>query len=193
MTIKTYKDVKTLDAAIATCHANFASVKNEIQDVLIGIVSHAAGKGNGNVSRAKVLIDGFGDGLNAGALVEWFAIVGIMFDDEGTVSLNKKLLNSDNFTKAKNTKWFDLKKQNPYKGFDLKEQLIKLLKQAETASHKDGDDAKLVSIDADLLKKVEALVPAADRPKKKASNKPASAAGTATREKSTGGNKKQAA
>ena len=185
MTIKynTFKNVAELDKSIDQVILGASNLKKLIQIVSVGIVSHAAGKGNGNVTRAKKLVDGLGAGIKQDSLIEWFAQVGITFDDEGNVSLDRNKLTTENFNVIKAKHWYEYKKVNPYKGFDLKQKLNALLKQAYQADVKTGEDAELVHIDHMLLKKIEELVPLSERPKKPSKDVPLSAVGKDTKAK----------
>lgn len=173
MSIITFKTVKDLDAAIAKIIVDSKTQRDMIQNIAVGIVSHAALKGSGNVTRAKTLVDGLGEGVRCDSLVEWFKIVGINFSDEGEVSLDRELFTADNMDKAKNKTWYTAKKAVVYKGFDLKAMLISQLKQAYKAAvdaKKDEAKAALVLMtDAELTAfetYVRTQVKAADLPKK---------------------------
>ena len=125
----TYSNVKALDTAITTVCNNSGNLKKEIQSVGIGIVAFAAGKGSGNVTRAKTLVDGLGDGVRRDSLVAWFSLVGINFDEEGNVSLDKTMLVVENMDTLKAMDWSSAKPApNPYKSSTYGEQLAKALK-----------------------------------------------------------------
>jgi len=169
----TFKTVKQLDTAIDQIIVGARNQREMIQHIAIGIVAHAAGKGSGNVTRAKKLVDGLGDGVRRDSLVAWFAITGIMFDEQGEVSLNRDLLIPACFTEAKRRNWWEVKKApSPYKGFDFKAMLIKQLKQAYQASEaaKDAEKADKIQMTDKELKALEQFVQsqvgAADMPKK---------------------------
>lgn len=175
--MKTFNDVKALDTAISQVILGAQNLKALVHEVSVGIVAHAAGKGNGNVTRAKTLVDGLGAGFKQDSLIAWFAGVGINFNEEGEVSLDRKLMTPENFTVLKSKPWYEFKKVNPYQGFDLNAKLNALLKGAYKAETMEGEEASLVKIDPELLRKLEALVPVSERPKKPVSNKPLTAVG----------------
>ncbi len=156
----TFKTVKQLDTAINQIIVGAKNQREMIQQIAIGIVSHAAGKGSGNVTRAKKLVDGLGNGVRCDSLVQWFAKVGINFDEEGNVSLDKEMLTVENFNDAKAVMWCDVKKATPYKGFDFKAALVKQLKQAYQAREKaqDAEVASIVHMTAAELKALEQFV-----------------------------------
>lgn len=156
----TFKTVKQLDTAIDQIIVGAKNQREMIQQIAIGIVSHAAGKGSGNVTRAKKLVDGLGNGVRCDSLVQWFAKVGINFDEEGNVSLDRDMLTTENFNEAKGVMWCDVKKATPYKGFDFKAALVKQLKQAYQASEKakDTECADKVHMTAAELKALEQFV-----------------------------------
>lgn len=156
----TFKTVKDLDSAISQIIVGAKNQREMIQCIAVGIVSHAALKGSGNVTRAKTLVDGLGDGVRCDSLVAWFAIVGINFDEEGNVSLDRALLNAENMNTAKGKPWFEVKKATPYKGFDFKEQLVRQLKAAYKATTLalEVENADKVHMTASELKALEAFV-----------------------------------
>lgn len=177
MKYTTFKTVAELDKSIDQVILGASNLKKLIQIVAVGIVSHASGKGNGNVTRAKKLVDGLGAGIKQDSLIEWFSVVGINFDDEGNVSFDKSKATPENFNVIKAKHWYEYKKTNPYKGFDLKAKVHAMLKQAYQAEAKTGAEAELVKIDPALLKQLEALVPISERPKKPVKDKPLTAVG----------------
>ena len=190
MSIITFKTVKDLDKAISQIIVDSKTQRDMIQNIAVGIVSHAALKGNGNVTRAKTLVDGLGEGVRCDSLVEWFSIVGITFSDEGEVSLDRELLTSENMEKAKGTFWYQAKKAVVYKVFDLKAMLAAQLKQAYKAANDakaDPEKAALVLMSEAELTAFEAYVrtqvKGADLPKKPDSLKALKGAPTATGKK----------
>jgi hypothetical protein len=156
----TFATVKQLDTAIDQIIVGAKNQRDMIQQIAIAIVSHASGKGSGNVTRAKKLVDGLGTGVRCDSLVQWFALVGINFDDEGNVSLDKTMLTPENFNDAKAKPWSEVKKANVYKGFDYKDALVAQLKKAYIASEKakDAEVASIVQMTAVELKALEAFV-----------------------------------
>lgn len=179
LTYVNFADFAAMDKELNLTLKQAGTIRNRIQVLAVGIVSFAALKGNYNVTRAKTLVDGL-VGFKQDALIEFFSVVGINFDAEGNVSCDKSKMTSENMTKLKAKHWYEYKKTNPYAGFDLNEVLAKSLKQAYVAMNKEGDDAKLVHVDADTLAKLEALVPAELRPKKPAMKKASEKASEST-------------
>lgn len=163
MAIKmSFKTVRELDNAIAQIIVGAKNQREMIQAISVGIVSHAAGKGSGNVTRAKTLVDGLGDGVRRDSLVAWFAISGVMFNDEGEVTLKRSELTTANFDNAKGTMWWTVKKApSPYSGYDFKDSLISQLKAAYKAASDaltDAEKAEKVHMDAAELKAFETFV-----------------------------------
>lgn len=179
----TFKTVSDLDNMIDQVILGASNLKKLIQITAVGIVSHASGRGNGNVTRAKKLVDGLGAGIKQDSLIEWFSVVGINFDDEGNVSFDKSKCTVENFNVCKAKHWYEYKKVNPYKGLDFKAEMIKLLKKAYQADAKTGEDAEKVHIDHVLLSEFEKLIPISERPKKPTKDVPLSAVGKTTPEK----------
>lgn len=166
-----FNNVAELDKAIDQVILGANNLKSMIQGVSIGIVAHAATKGNYNVTRAKKLVDGIGAGFKQDSLVAFFAVVGINFDEEGNVSLDKKKLIPENMAKLRAKPWYEYKKENPYKGFKLEDALVSMLKKAYDAEAKlaaGKADASIVSLDQAKLRQIEAMLPADKRPKRPA-------------------------
>lgn len=158
-----FDNVKQLDKAIKQIIIGAKNQREMIQQIAIGIVSHAANRGNGNVSRAKVLVDGLGEGVRCDSLVAWFALVGITFDEEtGKVSLDKSKLTPENFTEAKKVMWFQAKKApNPYKGMTFEDNLVNELKamyKAAAFAAEYPDQSHLVKMTSEQLTTHEAYV-----------------------------------
>lgn len=162
-----FTDFAEMDKELKLTLEAAATVRGRIQVLAVGIVSFAALKGNYNVTRAKTLVDGL-VGFKQDALIEFFSVVGINFDESGAVTCDKSKMTAENMNTLKAKHWYEYKKSNPYAGFDLAAVMAKTLKQAYIAMNKDGDDAELVHVDEIMLAKLEALVPADMRPKKPA-------------------------
>lgn len=140
------KKANSVDKNISLAHKSYDSTKNAVQVAAVSVLHHAYQ--HGDYSKAQVLIDGL-VGLNQAALVEYFVkFGGLIVDEEGNgfSGWKGKDFIRDNMADARQKPWYELKKQSPYKGFDLHDELLKLLKKANAANKrldaaiKQGDD-----------------------------------------------------
>ncbi len=158
---KTFKNTAELDTYVAGTLADAQKLKIRVQIALVGTAIEI--QKHGDWPRANKFIKALGNGLNNNAIVEWCSeYMGLTIDDgaqEFTGWQGADYI-KENFEKAKSVMWFDLKKQNPWKGFDLDAELDKLLKKAAAAQAKLAKDSGLenvVVIDTAKLNKVKLL------------------------------------
>lgn len=181
----TGKNAKGVDALIADAVKSAKTMREKTQVAAVAVLMHAAKCGD--YTKADVLVKGMGQGVHAQALVQWFEVFGGLVivdvkDADGKVVDKKfgqwkgKDFLETQFNKnngPKQTAWWSFHNPKPYGGFDFMDYLRKGLAQADKAMQKindaaeAGDDAEkerlleVVSIDADMLKAVAALVKAA--------------------------------
>ncbi len=125
------KDVKTLDKQISNAIQTANTMKFQVQQAALSIIFHAYT--HKDYSRAQVLVDGLGNGVNCNALVEWFVqFGGLIVDEENKCFGGWKGQDhiKANIEQAKTTMWYDLKVQSPFKGFNLNDEINKLLVKA---------------------------------------------------------------
>lgn len=164
-----YKTINTkdVDTLITSAIKSAGKMKEAVQIAAVSVLMHAAK--HGDYSKAQVLVDGLGDGVHGGALVAWFQKYGgLLIDSESGEGFNGwsgAEYIRDKFSEAKEVHWYTLKKQNPYRGFDLSEALATLLKRAELAEKarkdalaaNDMDKANKIHVDSNLLGKLKAI------------------------------------
>jgi len=131
------KNAKSVDALIQAAVGSGKAMREKVQVAAVAILMHA--EKHGDYTKANELVDGMGDGVNCAGLVEWFKKYGGLVVDEenkcfGGWSGAEYI--RDNFKEAKASGWWELKKQSPWKGFDLEAELEKLLKRAQDANKK---------------------------------------------------------
>lgn len=167
---------KGVDSVIQAAINSAKTMREKVQLAGVAVLMHA--EKHGDYSKAAVLVDGLGNGVNSGALVEWFVEFGGLEIGKAEVDGKKvdtfvgwkgKAYIREKFAEAKCTAWWEFKKQNPYAGFDLADALKKVVKSAEGALAKiddaesEGDDAlaamlrELISVDADTLSALKKL------------------------------------
>jgi hypothetical protein len=142
---------------IQTAITNSNTANESIQIAAVSILSHAAR--TNDYRGANDLVKGLSNGVRKDALVEFFVAHGLIVDNDnpesGFAGYDKdKLKNAETLTHAKTHAWFNAKAaKNPFKGFDLTEQVQRVIKKSETTQKKDLSPAekKLVKIDSDLL------------------------------------------
>ncbi|QQM15446.1 hypothetical protein [Kosakonia virus Kc318] len=161
---KVLKDSRTLQAAI--------------QVVAWGCLRHAVEHKDWTV--ANTLINKFvkelGDGVRKVALVEWFKLAGLTVNEQGDGFSGWKGAEyiTENADELKKKMWWKQKPVNPFKGFDLNDEIKRLIEKAEKqaaakmeaeqgTAKKDAkvatkEDAAKINIDTALLTKLRALV-----------------------------------
>ena len=177
----TGKNAKSVDQLIDAAISSAKTMREKAQVAAVAVLMHA--EKHGDYSKANVLVEGMGQGVQASALVKWFVEFGGLVVDnvEDAEGKTKKAFTGwkgkdyirANFEKAKTTAWWSFHKADPFKGFDFASELGKLLARADKAMSKIDDAAKagdeaekerlleVVSIDADMLRAVAQLVKAA--------------------------------
>lgn len=149
----TGKNAKSVDQLIASAISSVKSMRERVQVASIAVLIHA--EKTGDYRKAQDLIDGLGNGVNQAALVEFFVKYGGLQVDEEEGGFNGWKgadYIRDNFQAAKAQAWWELKKQSPYKGFDLNEEIGKLIKRARAANDK-LEDAEAQGIE-DVISKI---------------------------------------
>lgn len=151
--------VKVQDSAIRAAN----SARNKIQLALVATVHHLAQ--HHDVRMARRLVDGLGDTVRGKALVEFLTKFGHLRVGEVTEERDGKNVvvttfvtikgNADEHNASvretweacKETMWWTLKQENPYKGFSLNDALKSVIKQAKAAQSKAAEGADNVSLD----------------------------------------------
>ncbi|HDC4630221.1 hypothetical protein NOX27_24740 [Enterobacter kobei] len=135
-----FKDAAALDKAIEATVKKAHSLRNEIQNVAVGIILHAYH--HGDYTRAESFTHQLGEGVRGKALVDWFIqfgglIVGEHEDGKsGFVGWKGADFIKENIDKAKATMWWTCKPEPAFEGFDLQDALEKLIAKAEKAMNK---------------------------------------------------------
>lgn len=128
---------KQLDAAIKSVCDDSISLQDRIHDVAVEIMLHAYK--HGDYTRAQSLVDNLGKGIRAKALVEWFHKSGLYVDDvKGFTGFNT-LVMVKNWEVCLKTRWYTMKPENPFAGFDLDAEIARLVKRAESALKKNAE------------------------------------------------------
>lgn len=123
------------------------SARVAIQIAAVATIRHAFE--HGDWTYAGKLVDGLGNTINGAALVEWFKVYGgLTTDDKGFIGWQGKDYIAAHFDDAKAKMWWELKKPNPFKGFDLEAALQRVIKEHKTMQEKvvglsDEDKAKV--------------------------------------------------
>lgn len=155
MTIKytTAKDVASLEKLQDKAIKSVQSARVHIQVALVATVIHMGTHGDWTV--ATRLVDGLGNTVNGKAIVEWFKMFGnLNVGDAGFTGFTDKGFKAailGTLDAAKATMWWELKPQNPYKGFSLEAALKAVIKNHNKAM-------EMVDGDATLADKVDVAV-----------------------------------
>lgn len=139
------------------------SARNKIQLALVATVHHLAQ--HHDVRVARRLVDGLHDTVRGKALVEFLTKFGHVIVTEVTEEVDGKKKTVTTFSRIKGTAeehsiairktweeckatmWWDLKKENPYKGFSLEDALKRVIREATLAQEKALNGADNVSLD----------------------------------------------
>lgn len=127
--IKFGTSAKELDKGVNMLVTQAANQRKAVQALGIALVVYAAGKGSGNVSRIKTLVDGLGDGVRRDSLVEWFAKGGVTFNEAGDISFNKAVAKDGGLQAMKELAWWEAKAApNPFQPKQFHEHLLGALR-----------------------------------------------------------------
>lgn len=147
----------TVDTAINAAIKATGASKRLIQEACIAILIHA--EKHGDWSKANTLVEGLPDSIRKDSLVQWFIkFGGLETSAANFVSWQGADYIRSNFQEAKETYWDDVKKpNNPWKGFNLDDEIKRLIDKAnkELKAHRDSPDLK---IDSEKLKSLAILV-----------------------------------
>lgn len=150
------KDAAGLEKIQASAVRSVTKAREQVQIAAVATIKHA--HEHGDWTFAQRLVDALGNTINGAALVEWFKVYGgLEAEDTGFIGWKGKAHIEENFADAKAKMWWELKKANPFKGFDLEAALQKVLKDANDNKKKidalpeeDKAKVKLVVNDATI-------------------------------------------
>ena len=154
------KNAKGVDKLIELAVKSLKSMRNSVQVASVGVLVHA--EKHGDYSKAQVLVDALGNGINKASLQKWFVdFGGLTMDEESGVfdGWKGKEYIKANFANARSEAWWEQKEAPAYKGFDLQDALNKVYKMA-LAANKKAEETKnnkeLSDSDKDaILSKIE--------------------------------------
>ena len=154
----TGNNAKSVDVLITDAIHSAKTMKDKVQVAGIAILMHA--EKCGDYRKANDLIEGLGQGINGKAIVEWFSIYGgFTISEDGKAFDGWKGADhiKNQFQAAKTTAWYTLAPSNPWGGFNLLEELGKVVKKEEKARAKikAANDAGEVEQAQELEGKVE--------------------------------------
>ncbi len=111
---------------------------------------------------ANLHVRSLGDGVNSTGMEKYLRdLGGFQFGavtKEGFKSVKNEEWIRANLEAAKDTGWWTYAPKAPFKGFDLNEEITKVLKRAETMASKKGEDSEKVFIDVAMLRTMRALL-----------------------------------
>ena len=165
-----------LDTAIAGAIDAAKTMKKKVQYAAIGcmILAGRAGKDEDSgkdyaelaCDKANYLVEQVGAGVKGEGLVKFLVYMcGFKVNEaakkEGFVDVAGESWIRAHLEDAKAKAWFDYAPATPFKGFNLMEELNRVMKQADQAVKlADGDEAKaeLIEVDRDMLEIVHSLL-----------------------------------
>jgi hypothetical protein len=155
-----YLSKKNVDQLIATAISSSNTMRKNVQIAAVHVLIHAAQ--HGDYSKAQILVDGLGDGVNARGLVQWFVEFGGLTVSEGADGFDGwqgKAHIAQFLDQAKAKMWWEFKVQNPYQGFNIVEAVTKTIAAAEKAlakknkalSEGDNETAEKIKVTQDKI------------------------------------------
>lgn len=154
--------IRTVDQLIGDAIRAAGNVSKKVQLAAVAVLTHA--KEHGDYSKAKTLVDGLASAksVRADSLVAWFIVFGGLKVDQAKPSdgfIGWQGADAIDLKGAEATMWDTVKKApSPYRGFNLQAEIVKLITRADAAAAIIGDDSAKVSIDAEKLAALRAMV-----------------------------------
>lgn len=124
------KDAAELTKLIDSAVRSAKSMRDKVQVAAVAILHHAYT--HGDWTKANDLVEGLGDGVKRDSLVEYFVVNGgltVGEGKEGFIGWKGKEFIKEHFNDAKENKWWDYKKSNPFQGWDVNAQVQALAKK----------------------------------------------------------------
>ena len=148
--------VLTVDDHIKAAIKSATTSRALIQTAAVETLRHA--EKHGDYSKADALVNGLPASVRKDSLVAWFGkFGGLSISDNGFMGWKGAEYVRENFQAAKDTPWDSVKKApDPWKGFDLKAELSRVLAKANTEMKKHAGDVDL-RVDPDMLAALAAL------------------------------------
>ncbi|BET03776.1 hypothetical protein [Cronobacter phage GY3] len=126
-----------IDAAIVKVCDTSKTLQDDIHEVAVAIMLHCYN--HNDFTKARALVEGLGKGIRAKALVDWFHKAGLKVDEQkGFTGFNRAIMEK-NWDFCKKNRWYTMKQENPFAGFDFEAEVKRLLARAEKAIAKDAE------------------------------------------------------
>lgn len=167
MQIQTAAQSNTIiSTEIAKVAKTAENLRERVQRTGLLIIIHAIK--HGDWTKANDLVKALGDGVNARALVSWFTEnLGLTINEENQCfnGWSGKEHAMAKLEAAKKIKWFEHKTQKAFEGWNLEEELAKLLKKAESMQENyrkalekgDQEKAAKIVVNFDVMQKLRAV------------------------------------
>jgi hypothetical protein len=141
-------------------------MKKKVQYAAIGCMILAAKDSDLAIEKANYLVEQLGSGVKGEGLVKFFVYkcgfeINEAMREEGFTRTKSEEWIRKNLDDAKATPWFDYAPATPFKGFNLSEELAKLLARADKmreTAEKDADKAEQIAVDVDMLETLNCLI-----------------------------------
>lgn len=151
------KDAAELTKLIKSAVRSAKSMRDRVQIAAVAILHHAMK--HGDWTKANDLVLGLGHGVKRDSLIEYFVVNGgltVGEGKEGFIGWKGKEFIEDHFNDAKDNKWWDYKKTNPFQGWDVNAQVQTLAKKyrAMVKATEDMDEADKEKVVLDLKDEV---------------------------------------
>lgn len=153
------KKAWSVDKAIEEAIVSLKTMRQRVQIAAVAVLMHA--EKHGDYSKAQVLVEGLGNGINKASLQKWFVDFGGLAIDEESGNFSGwkgKEYIREQFENAKTTAWWEMKQAPAYKGFDLKAELGKVVERAEKALDKLNKIEKECGPDSEEFEQAQAKI-----------------------------------
>ena len=155
-----------LDKVIAGAIEAAKTMKKKVQYAAIGCMILSAKDSDLAIEKANYLVDQLGAGVKGEGLVKYMVqVCGFEINeaarDEGFTRTKGEDFVRSQLEKAKAKPWWDFAPATPFKGFNLLEEINRVLDRAEKMremAEKDETKAEQISVDVDMLETMSALL-----------------------------------
>ncbi len=160
------KTIEQLKVSIAKALESADTMKKKVQIACVNVMIFA-GRAETKEEMAEIVVIAndmviqLGDGIRAKGLIGWFLEFGFKQDwnkpADGFIGIKSQQHIRENFERSKTEHWYTKSPEAPFKDYNFKVMLGKLI---ETAKGKAGnkEHAAQIEVDMDLLEVVEALL-----------------------------------
>ena len=161
---QTFNSIEEVEAAVLKGIESATTMRTRVQYAAVALMIGSTFDATKAVELANKLAHELGNGVKAEGLVKFLVDkAGFRLNAEGKAfeSVKGEEWIRANLESAKQTPWWTYAPATPFKGFQLNEEIRGIIKRAKAAAKraaKNEKDAKLISVDENMITVLEALV-----------------------------------